>query len=86
MKGRSNVESHQDNDTKMTRLMLVFTTGTCKSQASAGDFCTILWARFTFLLFFTVLSRLSQSQSKALLHGEDAFAFARRIVQIQPME
>jgi hypothetical protein len=58
----------------------------CKSQASAGDFCTILWAHFPFLLFFTVVSRLSQSQSKALLHGEDAFAFARRIVQKSPME
>src|SRR5512135_3254256 len=48
----------------------------CQSQDSAGDFCTILWALFTLLLFFTVLSRLSQSQSRAFLHGEDAFAFA----------
>jgi hypothetical protein len=58
----------------------------CKSQNSAGDFCTILRAFFTLLLFFTVLSRLFQSQSKAFLHGKDAFAFARRIVQIPPME
>jgi hypothetical protein len=34
----------------------------------------------------TFLLRHSQSQSKAFLHGKDAFAFAYIIVQIPPME
>ena len=46
-----------------------------------------LYGRFSLSFSpFTFLLKRSQSQSKALLYGKDAFALVHIIVQIPPME
>ncbi len=52
-----------------------------------GGICRFVWVLFAFVLFFHIsLEALDIRQSKAFLHGKEAFALAHPMIQIPPME